>query len=287
MQEARAPRGVTIASMTRLSAAERAKLPDRAFAYVDEQGRRRLPITDPGHVRNALARFNQVDFEDDAARDRARLRLLRAAKRFRIVPVGFISNELRAERELEPTAADLPVGFVTMVMTDIEGSTGHLERLGAEYAPFLDTVRSIQRTATERVGGYVVETRADEFFAAFDSPAAGLDAAMNAHRVLAAHPWSDGVAARIRSGVHAGYPTRSADNYIGMAVHVTARLCALAHGGQILVTGDMRTALTGMMPVGVRCRSLGTRHLRGIAEPAALYQVMAKGLPARFPPLPS
>lgn len=279
--------GDTIDCMTRLSAAERAELPDRAFAYIDDQGRRRLPVTDPGHVRNALARFNQVDFENDAARDRARLRLLRAAKRFRIVPVGFISNELRVERQLDPSAAELPVGFVTMLMTDIEGSTGHLERLGADYEQFLEIVRSIQRSATERVGGRVVETRADEFFAAFDSPAAGLDAAMNAHRELATYAWSDGVAARIRSGVHAGYPTRSADNYIGLAVHATARICALAHGGQILVSGDMRTALTGMMPVGVRCRSLGSRHLRGISEPAALYQVMAKGLPARFPPLPT
>jgi len=271
--------------MTKLSAAERAKLPDRAFAYIDGQGRRRLPITDPGHVRNALSRFNQVAFENDAARDRARLRLLTAAKRFRIVPVGFISNELRAEREFEPAATDLPVGFVTMVMTDIEGSTGHLERLGAGYAQFLEDVRSIQRRATARVGGFVVETRADEFFAAFDSPAAGLDAAMTAQRELAAHPWPDGVPARVRSGVHAGYPTRSADNYIGVAVHVAARICALAHGGQILISGDTRTALTGMMPIGVRCRSLGTRRLRGLSEPTELYQIVAKGLPTKFPVL--
>ena len=67
--------------MVRLGSTDRARLPDRAFAYIDSQGRRRLPIHDASHVRNALARFNQVRFEDDAARDRARTRLLVAAKR--------------------------------------------------------------------------------------------------------------------------------------------------------------------------------------------------------------
>lgn len=240
---------------------------------------------DAAHVRNALARFDQVDFESDAARELARLRLLRAAKRFRIVPIGFISNQIRSERQLDRTPPDLPTGFVTMLMTDIEGSTGHLERLGDGYEQLLDLVRSVQRTSTEQVGGFVVETRADEFFAAFQSPAAGLDAAITAQRSLAEHRWPDGIEVRIRSGIHAGYPTVSAANYIGMAVHATARICSLAHGGQIVVSGDMRMALTDMMPPGVRLRGLGTHRLRGIPEPTALYQVLAEGLPTRFAPI--
>src|SRR5687768_18071382 len=109
--------------MARLGAKERAQLPDSAFAYIDSQGRRRLPIHDAAHVRNALARFNQVAFEDEAAREQARTRLLKAAKRFGIVPVGFITGQLQSERELgrrgEPN--HLPSGFVTMLFTDIEG----------------------------------------------------------------------------------------------------------------------------------------------------------------------
>ena len=178
---------------------------------------------DAAHVRNALARFDQVDFESEAARERARLQLLRAAKRFRIVPIGFISNQLRSERELGQTPPDLPTGFVTMLMTDIEQSTGHLDRLGDGYEQLLEVVRSVQRSSTERAGGCVVETRADEFFAAFDSPAGGLDAAITAQRSLAEHRWPDGIAVRIRSGIHAGYPTVSAGNYIGMAVHANSR----------------------------------------------------------------
>ena len=80
--------------MATLSARERAALPNRGFAYIDSRGMRRLPIHDAAHVRNALARFNQVDFEDEAVRDQARSRLLRAARRFRIVPVGFITSQL-------------------------------------------------------------------------------------------------------------------------------------------------------------------------------------------------
>src|SRR4051812_37328864 len=100
--------------MARLDATERAKLSNSAFAYVDSIGRRRLPIHDEQHVRNALARFNQVAFESDDARERARKKLLNAAKKFRIVPVGFIAGQLRSERELgkanAPVPAELPTG---------------------------------------------------------------------------------------------------------------------------------------------------------------------------------
>jgi len=84
--------------MPRLKPKKRARLPDRAFAYVDSRGRRRLPVHDKAHVRNALARFNQVAFDDDAARERARKRLLNAAKKYGIVPVGFITGQLQSER---------------------------------------------------------------------------------------------------------------------------------------------------------------------------------------------
>src|SRR6185503_11459984 len=114
--------------MSRLKPTKRARLPDRAFAYIDARGRRRLPIHDKAHVRNALARFNQVAFEDEAARARARTRLLNAAKKYGIVPVGFITGQLESERryaaaEIKATATEaaaLPTGFVTLLMSDIE-----------------------------------------------------------------------------------------------------------------------------------------------------------------------
>src|SRR3989441_13003253 len=87
-----------VSDMARLKPKKRARLPDRAFAYIDSRGRRRLPIHDEAHVRNALARFNQVAFENDAARERTRRRLLNAAKKYGIVPIGFITGQLQYEQ---------------------------------------------------------------------------------------------------------------------------------------------------------------------------------------------
>ena len=269
--------------MARLSAAERAALPDRAFAYVDTGGRRRLPIYDASHVRNALARFDQVHFESDEARARARRRLLNAAKRFKIVPVGFISNQLETERRHGATAGggELPTGFVTILMTDVEGSTALLDRLGDAYGDLLDEIRSIQRAATERAGGRVVEARADEFFAVFECPRSAVDAAVEMLRELPRRSDDD---VRVRIGVHSGYPTRRDANYVGMAVHIASRVCDAAHGGQLIVTGDARTALTGMLDDGIALHGLGAHHLRGIPDDVALFQVEAAGLARSFPP---
>jgi class 3 adenylate cyclase len=94
--------------MSHLSAKKRARLPKSAFAYVDSKGRKRLPIHDKAHVRNALARFNQVAFEDEAARERARKRLLVAARKYRIVPIGFVTGQLRSQMS-EATAGRLVI----------------------------------------------------------------------------------------------------------------------------------------------------------------------------------
>src|SRR5258705_1713203 len=92
--------------MSQLDAKKRAKLPNSAFAYIDSKGRKRLPINDESHVRNALARFNQVAFEDEAARERARKRLLGEAKKYGIVPIGFMTGQLQS-RTSEATAGRL------------------------------------------------------------------------------------------------------------------------------------------------------------------------------------
>jgi class 3 adenylate cyclase len=274
--------------VARLGSSDRTDLPDRAFAYVDSRGRRRLPIHDAAHVRNALARFNQVSFEDDAARDRSRTRLLKAAKRHGIVPVGFIASQLDAERAfgerraLEPVA--LPTGFLTMVMTDIEGSTGLVEQLGERYRDLIGEVRTVLRDTAVAFSGLAVETRADEFFAVFESPGAALDAAVAMQRALGQSSWVDGADVRVRIGIHSGYPTLDEVNYIGLAIHTTARVCSAAHGGQVIVSGDTKEASQGQRPVGLRFVSLGEHRLRGIPTAVPLFQAAAKGLPFRFPP---
>jgi class 3 adenylate cyclase len=269
--------------MAKLDGSARAKLPDRAFAYVDSAGARRLPIHDAAHVRNALARFGQVRFEDDEARDRARTRLLNAAKRFGIVPVGFIAGQLESERGRRGAPTSLPSGFVTMLLTDIEGSTDLVLRLGDRYGAVLDDVRDVLQDTAVRTGGSIVETRADEFFAVYASPGAALETAITVQRRLSERRWPDNVDVRVRIGIHSGYPKRTESNYIGMPVHVAARVCNAAHGGQILVTGDVREAAQGQTPEGVRFRRVGEYRLRGLPSPLSLYQVSVTGLLSRFP----
>ena len=273
--------------MARLDTTERADLPNSAFAYVDSLGRRRLPIHDESHVRNALARFGQVRFETEAARERARTRLLKAAKKYGIVPVGFIAGQLQTERVLGRKSArvrvELPTGFVTMLMTDIEGSTALVQHLGDAYRQVIDDVWAALRDTTDRFGGCTVETRADEFFAVFASPADAVTTAVEIQRALGERGWPGGVDVRVRVGVHSGWPTRTDDNYIGIPVHIASRVCGVAHGGQIVTSGDTREAVKGATLDGVRFRSLGAHRLKGLTEPVELFQIAAKGLSARFP----
>ena len=278
--------------MARLKPKKRARLHDRAFAYVDSRGRRRLPIHDKAHVRNALARFNQVEFESDAAREQARKRLLNAAKKYRIVPVGFITRQLQSERKyasalIQATAleaAALPTGFVTLLMSDIEASTGLLRKLGDRYAALLNGVREVLRAAIAGLGGREIDARADEFFAVFERATAAVEAAVAVQRAIAARAWADGLEVRLRIGLNSGQPTLTEAGYIGLAVHTTARVCGAGHGGQIIVSAATRTAIGTSPPAGVRFRGLGRHRLAGLPEPEMLFQVQASGLRAGFPP---
>ena len=256
-------------------------------ADVAASGRRRLPIHDAAHVRNALARFNQVAFESEQARDRARTRLLKAAKRFKVVPIGFITGQLASERASAtrhgPTM--LPTGFVTLLMVDVEGSTAIVQDLGTDYSRLIDELWSALRSCVNASGGHEVEARADEFFAAFASPRDAVDAAIAVQRALPERDWPGGTDVRVRIGIHSGYPTSTRSNYVGIDVNTTSRICSLGHGGQIVVSANTREAVKTSAPIGVRFRALGSYQLRGVTGPVALFQVGAKGLRGRFPPL--
>ena len=269
--------------MAKLSDGERKNLPDSAFAYVDSKGARRLPIYDEPHVRNALARFDQVKFESEAARDKARKRLLQAAKKHGIVPVGFVTAQLETERvRISAAAGSLPSGFLTLLFTDIENSTIHLHRLGADYARLLQKVRRTIRTAVVKTGGQPVELRADEVFVVFEDAAAAVAGAVALQRALLAATWPRGSEVRVRAGLHSGAVTLTDGGYVGIPVHTAARVAAAAHGGQILVSGECRHA-AGNPGGGMRFRSLGGYRFAGFSEPISVYQVEAEGLMTDFP----
>ncbi|HUG47084.1 MAG TPA: adenylate/guanylate cyclase domain-containing protein [Candidatus Limnocylindria bacterium] len=264
--------------MPDLKAAERARLPDSAFAYVDARGRRLLPIHDEAHVRNALARFARTNFEDDAARDRARRRLLRAARRYGIVPDGFIAGQLEPARRL-------PRGAITFLLSDMEGSTELLAELGEDYAGLLADLRRLLRRRMRQHGGREVDARADEFLAAFERPQAALHAALAIQLAIGEASWPAGVRPRLRMGIHSGRPTLTSEGYVGLAVHAVARVCSAAHGGQVIVSGATAAALAEQLPEGLSLSSLGEHRLRGLPNPIELLQLLAEGLGASFPPL--
>jgi class 3 adenylate cyclase len=266
--------------MPPLSAKERAALPDRAFAYIDSRGRRRLPIHDAAHVRNALARFSQVAFEDEGARDRARSRLLRAAKKHGIMPIGFVSSQLEPQRKL-------PRGNITFLFADLEGSTELLGRLEDGYAPVLGEVRRRVRAAVRSAGGREVSARGDDFFAVFEEAPAALDAALAIQRTMQAGPWPGGNDVRLRIGLHRGRPALTDSGYVGISVHAAARICFAAHGGQIVLSAAVRAAIGESLPEGVSLSGLGSWRFRGLREPVEIFQVDAADLLTEFPPLRS
>jgi class 3 adenylate cyclase len=266
--------------MATLSARERAQLPDRAFAYVDSHGQRRLPIHDAAHVRNALARFGQVAFEDDAARDRARVRLLNAAKKHGIMPIGFISAQLQPDRKL-------PRGQVTFLLADIEGSTALLGRLEDRYSDLLADVRRVVRAAVRPAGGHVVSARGDDVFAVFERTPAALEAALAIQRAMQSHAWPEGVECRLRVGLHRGRPALTETGYVGLSVHAAARICFSAHGGQIVMSSAVRDAIGDSLPDEVGLVDLGAWRFRGLPEPLEIFQVEAPDLIGDFPPLRS
>src|ERR1700693_1720514 len=194
--------------MTSLDAKTRAQLPDSAFAQIDSRGRRSLPINDQAHVRNALSRFNQTTFDDEPARDRARTRLLKAAKKYGIVPVGVVTGHLRNVRirgEVEARASEvrtLPTGFVTFLFADIEDSTGLVRHLGDRYSGVLADVRRLLRASIRASGGREVAPSADEMFSVFKKAAAAFDAALAIQRKVLARAWPAHVQVRVRVGLH-------------------------------------------------------------------------------------
>ncbi len=179
----------------------------------------------------------------------------------------------------------LPTGTVTLLFTDIEGSTHLLQRLGSRYAQVLTECRTLLRAAFERWDGYEVDTQGDAFFVAFTSAADALAAAVNAQRALFTHSWPDDVVVRVRMGLHTGEPEATSEGYIGMDVHHAARVMSAGHGGQVLLSQVTRDLVVSELPSGVSLRDLGEYSLKDIEGVNHLFQLVIADLPNDFPPL--
>jgi class 3 adenylate cyclase len=167
----------------------------------------------------------------------------------------------------------VPSGTVTLLFTDVEGSTRLWDAEREAMAAALRRHDEIVREAIGQAGGYVFKTVGDAFCAAFSAARAGLDAALAAQRELAAQEWPTSRPIVVRMGLHAGVCEERDGDYFGPAVNRTARLLAVAAGGQVLVSGVAAELLSDELPEGVGLRELGTRQLKDLSRPERIYQV--------------
>ena len=210
-----------------------------------------------------------------------------------VAPFTFRLAVFRASWRVGEDAAiigrvgELPTGTVTMLFSDIEGSTALLGRLGDRYGEALAAQRAFMRAAISGSGGREMGTEGDSFFVVFGSAADAVACCVAAQRALAGHAWPGGVAVRVRMGLHSGEPVRHQDGYVGMDVHRAARIAAAAHGGQVVLSDATRLLAQSRLPAGASVRDLGLHRLKDLQVPERIYQLAAPGLAERFPPLKS
>lgn len=181
---------------------------------------------------------------------------------------------------------DLPSGTVTLLLTDIQGSTRLLQRLGADgYAAALGTHRDLLRTAFARHDGAEVDTQGDAFFVAFPTALGAVCAAIDCQRALASHPWPADAPMAVRMGLHTGEPTRTDEGYVGIAVNTAARIASAGHGGQILMSAATAALVRDELErEGITQRDLGMHRLKDLEGTHQIYQPMVPGLASDFSP---
>ncbi len=183
--------------------------------------------------------------------------------------------------------AELPTGTVTMLFSDIAGSTRLLGRLGAQYADVLTAQRFILRSAWQVWDGVEMGTEGDSFFVVFSVASDAINAALQAQRELLQIEWPAGEPVTVRMGVHTGEPTRHEDGYIGMDVHRAARVAAIANGGQIVLTDTTAGLVRTHLPENAQLEDLGRHRLKDLSTPEHLFQVTVDGMQRDLPPVRS
>jgi len=167
--------------------------------------------------------------------------------------------------------SDLPTGVVTLLFTDVEGSTRLLHELGDGYGEALHEHRRRLRTAFAEHEGVEVDTQGDAFLVAFARASNAVAAAADCQRALAGGP------IRVRMGLHTGEPRLTEEGYVGLDVHKGARIAAVGHGGQVLLSHTTRAL------VDADVRDLGQHRLKDLSAPERIYQLEVDGLPCDFP----
>jgi predicted ATPase/class 3 adenylate cyclase len=199
-----------------------------------------------------------------------------------------VSAEPRHTRDMAEDRqypARLPSGTVTLLFADVEGSTRLLHTLGERYGVVRARMRELVRDSAGRWNGHEVDWAGDGAFLAFSGARDAVAAAVDLQRAIGAEAWPPEGALRVRIGIHTGEPELGDEGYVGLDVHVAARICGAGHGDQIVVSQATRE-VTGEEPVPtVTFKPLGRHRLKDVPDPQALFQLVGDGLAADFPPL--
>ena len=180
-----------------------------------------------------------------------------------------------------------PTGTVTFLFTDIEGSTRLWETNPARMRRAVDRHQVLLREAIADQGGVHFKTVGDALQAAFADAPSAVAAAVAGQQALVAEDWGDQGPLRVRMALHAGSATPVDGDYLAPCLNRLSRLLGAGHGEQVLLTETVRRLLEGSLPSGVAFRDLAEHRLRDLLEPERVWQVLAPGLPADFPPLRS
>lgn len=255
-----------------------------ARAYLDGRGRR-VELASPGRavafVERGGSPLAAIDHDPVLSDDPELLTAVSAA-----LELSIDRSRLETMVHAQITeSGSLPRGRVTLLYSDIEGSTALLDLLRERYADVLSEQRRLLRGITQEHGGREVDSRADEFLAAFPLASTPAAAALGIQRRLRDHAWPRGVAVRVRIGLHTGEPEVSDEGYVGMDVHKVARLGNAGHGGQILASVTARDAIASELDPEAALIVLGAFELRGIPGRHEILQLVVPDLPSTFPPL--
>ena len=198
---------------------------------------------------------------------------------------GADRDRQAGDGDVPEAGRSLPSGLVTFVMTDIEGSTRLFHEQGAAYPALLETHQRLLRRAFGAHDGVEIETEGDALIVAFGDAAEAVAGCLEGQLALAGHDWPPGGEVRVRFGVHTGEAEPVGRHYVSIALHQVARICAGAHGGQILMSEATAIAAADRLPAGAELEGLGSFQLRGFPSPERLFQVRHPDLRAAFPPL--
>ncbi len=179
--------------------------------------------------------------------------------------------------------------FVTMVFTDIEGSTKLVDALGPGYADVLARHQQIIRDIAKQHDGVEQGTQGDSFFLTFTDPLKAVSAAIATQKALGQEVWQNGVQVKVRIGVHTGEVRFLNDEVVGLDVHRAARISDAGHGGQIVVSKEVQKAITEIENKnrGYELRSIGRHRLKDLRYPETLFDIVASGLDQSFGPIRS